>query len=1030
MAKIQIQALSVGSWQDANVTELRLFCSNAFTTSDGIYIPQGGVSGDGRAYKTLTLTYNSSTDVLTIPQFLIDSTTDGQDFRSARYTAALYDSTGAFARILEGFDQFAVPSVIATSSSCIPSGASYCCTWAEIRLYNTASIALPFDDFYTKTEINRLLTALDSSTWGEIGGTLSDQTDLQAALDAKQDTGTFVTSLNSLTGALTLAVGSGGTDFAAGASGATITLNLPDASATARGALTTGTQTIAGAKTFTGAGIFSSSLDAIIKSTTKAGLPTAGSAGHLGRVSDDVRGLWLDNGTTWYPLNNSHVSVDALGAVGDALSIADGSISNGGNFSTPSYNFSSADIGKKIAISNGTTTLATTITGASSNAATLQSPWSGGTVTGSAIGVWGTDDTTAIQNTIDTKGVTVLGSGKCYLITSTLTLGNGSSSVYSTNSGYALIGGGAGSALSASLVGYPTIVWGGAASATMVKVNGPISHVRIQDVGLNCAKIASTGLDLEHPQESHFRNINISNNTGVGLLIQAYTTHAATTTGGTNNHFDGIVVSSLVASATGCQYGKTTGADASTLDVAQNKFTNCKFVLTGATTTGLLLSFCDSTTFDGGYINATIGLKVTAPSGTQGASYPSMLYFNNVPIIGGQTITNTWTPTDKIFFSFHDVVDSGTATPTDTGFAGLTSRLTWFGAFTFRDAITFANTGLRVQDTDASHSLLLVPGSNLTANRTLTITTGDVDRTLNIAGSSVIAGTNTGDQTISLTGDVTGSGTSSFAASIAAQASSFWAGKVTDETGSGAWVFNTSPTFTADIRTPQIYGGTSAGSTLTLSGTSNGSPSNAHLLLNTLAASGATRVGGVFIGAAGSASVDSSDMLHLQGPDAQGTSIFMDSYGTTGNPQWIGRRARGTGASPSGVLANDVLLGIVGIGYHSSAAFPSVGSASIAMAASETHTTTAKGAYVDFYTTPNGTTSVSPRWRIEHGGWLVGQELSANPTTSELAAGNQAAIYVKADKLVIAYNQGGTIKYIVFALDGSTTSFTNSSSAP
>lgn len=59
-----------------------------------------------------------------------------------------------------------------------------------------------------------------------------------------------VTSLNSLTGALTIAAGTTGSDVNVAASGSTVTVHVPDASATARGAVTTGTQTLAGAKTF------------------------------------------------------------------------------------------------------------------------------------------------------------------------------------------------------------------------------------------------------------------------------------------------------------------------------------------------------------------------------------------------------------------------------------------------------------------------------------------------------------------------------------------------------------------------------------------------------------------------------------------------------------------------------------------------------------------------------------------------------------------------------------------------------------
>jgi hypothetical protein len=62
-----------------------------------------------------------------------------------------------------------------------------------------------------------------------------------------------ISSLNGLTDATqTFAVGTTGADVAFVSAAGVHTLNIPDASATARGVVTTGTQTIAGAKTLTG----------------------------------------------------------------------------------------------------------------------------------------------------------------------------------------------------------------------------------------------------------------------------------------------------------------------------------------------------------------------------------------------------------------------------------------------------------------------------------------------------------------------------------------------------------------------------------------------------------------------------------------------------------------------------------------------------------------------------------------------------------------------------------------------------------
>jgi hypothetical protein len=49
------------------------------------------------------------------------------------------------------------------------------------------------------------------------------------------------------------------------------------------------------------------------------------------------------------------------------------------------------------------------------------------------------------------------------------------------------------------------------------------------------------------------------------------------------------------------------------------------------------------------------------------------------------------------------------------------------------------NTGLKLKDTNASHGLIIAPGSDLSADRTLTVTTGDAARTVTISGNATIS---------------------------------------------------------------------------------------------------------------------------------------------------------------------------------------------------------------------------------------------------------------------------------------------------
>lgn len=105
------------------------------------------------------------------------------------------------------------------------------------------------------------------------------------------------------------------------------------------------------------------------------------------------------------------------------------------------------------------------------------------------------------------------------------------------------------------------------------------------------------------------------------------------------------------------------------------------------------------------------------------------------------------------------------------------------------------------------------------------------------AASSLIWTTNTGfGCNTSITaaavpvGGITGLGTG-VATWLATPSSANLASAITDETGSGALVFGTAPTFTTSITSPLVYGGSAAGSTLTLQDTSNGTPSGGSVII-------------------------------------------------------------------------------------------------------------------------------------------------------------------------------------------------------
>jgi hypothetical protein len=162
---------------------------------------------------------------------------------------------------------------------------------------------------------------------------------------------------------------------------------------------------------------------------------------------------------------------------------------------------------------------------------------------------------------------------------------------------------------------------------------------------------------------------------------------------------------------------------------------------------------------------------------------------------------------------------ANTMEPATTNLFGLgTSTRRWAHGY-------FSNAALHLADTDASHYLTLAAGSNITADRILTLTTGDADRTVTLSGNPTLsdwfdqsvkaaaspqfAAVEVGhatDTTLSRASagviSVEGVTIARFAdhlGNFAATTSAQLAGVISDETGSGKLVFATGPTLTNSI---------------------------------------------------------------------------------------------------------------------------------------------------------------------------------------------------------------------------------------
>ena len=267
------------------------------------------------------------------------------------------------------------------------------------------------------------------------------------------------------------------------------------------------------------------------------------------------------------------------------------------------------------------------------------------------------------------------------------------------------------------------------------------------------------------------------------------------------------------------------------LGAATKQYTDLKLPLTGGTLTGALTLAA----------NPTTNLQPATKQYVDTANALAALKSNNLSDLSSSStaLTNLGgTTTGKALFTIASASAARTTlgsttvgdalyTAASASAARTTVGAAASGANTDITSVVLANTGLRVNDSDASNTLSIVPSSNLTVNRTLSIATGDADRTLDIsagsvtitaAGASLVSGTSASAQRTTL-GVTIGTNVQAWDADLDAIAALAGTSGLLKKTAANTWSLDTSTYLTPATGVSSITFGTTG---LTPSTATNG----------------------------------------------------------------------------------------------------------------------------------------------------------------------------------------------------------------
>lgn len=630
----------------------------------------------------------------------------------------------------------------------------------------------------------------------------------------------------------TIGIGTSGTDAAWAVGAGTLTLNIPDASATARGLVTTGTQTFEGSKNYNGQqrdyqiatfeGGLISYADIILGiGTAFTGVLNFGHASHAftttfqnsASQSANAAYTWpVDDGTANQVLKTdgsgvlSWATVAGTGdVVGPSSSVDNtivrfdgttGKLIQGYTSGGPTISDTGAitatqggsltgtwsNLGTVTTIDiNGGTLDGTVIGGASAAAATVTTlvvntsalpdaedgaplgaagtAWSDLFLAEGGVINWDSGDATLTQagNIVTLAGAVFaadIGSSTATTqasndnSTKVATTAYVDNAILSTNYKEAVKYG--------SVAALPAIVYANGSSG----VGATLTGVALAAISLDGASPGVADRVLIKNQVSDFQNgIYVVTQTGSGAAVFILTRAidfdqaADIKTGDTTFVTAGNTLANTLWAYTGID-SPTMGTTALTfVQVSADLIVGQSVILSGTTTrilydnagvlgeytltgSGTVVAMQTAPTFatsiTGSYLTAseiliTDGSKNIVSAAV--ATYPSLTELTYVK--GLTSAAQTQITARALTATTITIAGTANQITSSAGAQDLSANRTWTLSFPadvlIPTVLTVPNTGLHILDTNASHDLIIKPGSNITADRTLTITTGDTD---------------------------------------------------------------------------------------------------------------------------------------------------------------------------------------------------------------------------------------------------------------------------------------------------------------